>query len=154
MGGLTALGGCGEETGPDDAVATDPSLVGARADYRFHCGSCHGKFGRGAKHLYPPLVGPSWVTLDPEVPIRIVLHGLEGPLEVGGDKYLNTMPPLGHRLSDEQIAGILTYVRASWGNAAPAIGPEQVAEVRARLASRKTMWTQKELEPLLGGVSP
>jgi len=38
------------------------------------------------------------------------------------------MPPYAHRLSATEIAAVLTYVRASWGNAAPAVSPAAVSE--------------------------
>ena len=38
-----------------------------------------------------------------------------GPIEVNGQTYNGTMPPMGH-LKDEEIADILSYVRTSWGN--------------------------------------
>jgi mono/diheme cytochrome c family protein len=40
------------------------------------------------------------------------------------------MPPYSLTLSDEEIAEILDYVRASWGNAAPPIVGEDVSANR------------------------
>jgi mono/diheme cytochrome c family protein len=45
------------------------------------------------------------------------------------------MPSFGWRLSDEQVANILTYVRNNWGNQAPAISPETVRRIRSELHS-------------------
>jgi mono/diheme cytochrome c family protein len=71
------------------------------------------------------------------VPIRILLQGKEGTVGL--------MPPLGATLTDDQIAGALTYVRRQWGNAASGVDPNTVKEVRAATASRTRPWTNDEL---------
>jgi mono/diheme cytochrome c family protein len=45
------------------------------------------------------------------------------------------MPSFGWRLTDEQVANILTYVRNNWGNKAPAISSETVKRIRSALHS-------------------
>ena len=62
------------------------------------------------------------------------------------------MPPLGSSLSDEQIAGALTYVRRQWGNSASAVDPETVKQMRASTASRTRPWTNQELLDLAAGA--
>ena len=55
-----------------------------------------------------------------------------GPIEVAGVKYPGQVPMTSFKmLSDREIAGVLTYVRNSFGNQAPPITPEQVAKERA-----------------------
>ena len=50
------------------------------------------------------------------------------------------------RLTDEQIASILTYVRREWGHEADAIEIATVAKVRADTATRgDAQWTMDEL---------
>jgi mono/diheme cytochrome c family protein len=83
--------------------------------------------------------------LEPDRAVRVVLHGLEGTLTLGGDTYMNRMPPLGARLSDPEIAAILTYVRGSWGNRAGAVTPETVARVRAETEGRDRPYRVEEL---------
>jgi mono/diheme cytochrome c family protein len=63
--------------------------------------------------------------------IETVVNGLHGPIEVNGQQYNGTMPPMGH-LKDEEIAEILSYVRSSWGNAAHPVSAGEVAAVRAK----------------------
>jgi len=48
-------------------------------------------------------------------------------------------------LDDQQMADVLTYVRANFGNQAPAVTPEQVKAVRAATADRSSFWTEAEL---------
>lgn len=148
---LLSLPSCSTDVPEDDAATTDPTLLPARADYRTHCGACHGTSGRGAPHLFPPLRGASWVNADPGLPIRVILHGLEGPVSVGGERYMNRMFPLGHRLSDEQVARILTYVRASWGNRSSPVTAAEVRRIRDATADRSRPWTASELETLPDG---
>ena len=73
-----------------------------------------------------PLAGSPFVNGPGHVAIRILLNGKEGPVGL--------MPPLGTTLSDDQIAGVLTYVRRSWGNQASAVDPAGVADVRKQTA--------------------
>ncbi len=112
------------------------------------CIACHQATGQGVPGQYPPLAGSEWAQGGEARIIRIVLHGLNGPLSVKGKEYNNVMAPLGEALKDEQIANVLSYVRASWGNSAPEVTPEAVAKVRAENAGRKTYWTPAELEHL------
>jgi mono/diheme cytochrome c family protein len=100
----------------------------------------------GSKHLFPPLIGDSWVNDDPAVPIRVVLKGLEGRLIVEGEEYMNLMPPLGQRLTDIEIARILTYVRSSFGNSAGPVTEERVVAERAAVSDQKGPWQVDEME--------
>ena len=43
------------------------------------------------------------------------------------------MPSFAWKLSDSQVASLATYIRNTWGNAAPAVNADQVAQVRKDL---------------------
>jgi mono/diheme cytochrome c family protein len=73
---------------------------------------------------------------------RIVLNGKEG--QVG------LMPPIGFALDDEQIAGVLTYLRREWGQAGDPVDPATVQATRAASAGRARPWTDKELLVIAG----
>ncbi len=139
-----------ENQKPSAKVATGPVITPAMLGKRVftaNCMTCHQATGQGVPGVYPSLVGSEWV-LDPKHErdiIRIVLHGLKGPITVKGNNYNNVMTPFGSILKDEQIANVLTYVRSEWGNDAPAITAEQVAALRAEFSSRKDQWTVEEL---------
>jgi len=60
-------------------------------------------------------VGSDWLLTDKETPIRILLHGLSGPLTVKGRTYNNVMPAFHDKLSNEEIAAVITHVRSQWG---------------------------------------
>jgi putative membrane-bound dehydrogenase-like protein len=114
--------------------------------YNKTCIACHGPDGKGVPPAFPPLDGSKRLIGDPALVARIVLHGLQGPLEAGGVKYNNIMAPLGSQLGDAEIAEVLTYVRQSWGNDAPAVTADAVKSMRAKHADRMTPWTIGELE--------
>lgn len=120
--------------------------------YEMVCGACHGADGNGAgEGTFPPMQGSEWIKGDPERLIQIILHGVEGPIEVAGSNYNLAMPPQGSALVDEQIVAIVNYVRSAWG-ASPLSneGPAEVAladveKARKNSGDRKTMWTAEEL---------
>jgi mono/diheme cytochrome c family protein len=107
-----------------------------------HCVTCHGPDGVGAvPNIYPPLVKSAWTTGDEERLIKLTLHGLWGKLEVNGKTYdpQKGVPPMtafGSLLSDEEIAGVLTYVRNAWGNKGSAVKPATVKAVRKATTER------------------
>ncbi|HXY20114.1 MAG TPA: cytochrome c [Gemmatimonadales bacterium] len=116
------------------------------------CAVCHQTTGLGIAGSFPPLAGSEWATAaNPSLPIRIVLHGLQGTVTVNNQRFANAMPAFGtgQPLSDAEVAAVLTYVRSSWGNAASAVTAEQVAAERTATASHTGMWSATELAPLL-----
>jgi mono/diheme cytochrome c family protein len=128
-------------------VAALPRAVLGKKVYDTTCIACHMANGLGVPNQYPPLAGSEWVTGSEERIIRIVLHGLNGPIKVGDKEFNNVMAPLGV-LKDDQIANVLSYVRATWGNNAPEVQPATVAKVRADTAGRTAFWTAAELEKI------
>lgn len=110
-----------------------------------NCATCHQANGKGVPGAFPPLAGSEWVQGSEERIIRIVLHGLNGPITVEGQQFNNVMPGLGTVLKDEQIANVISYVRSEWGNTAPEVQPETVAKVRADTAAHAGPWTADDL---------
>jgi len=127
-----------------EEAPVDPVALGGRL-FRVNCESCHQSDGRGVTGQYPPLAGSSWVNGEPYRLKRILLNGLEGPIEVEGTTYNGNMPVFGDRLNDSRIAALLTYIRQAWGNAAGAISTESVAATRAAVQDRRQPWTADEL---------
>ena len=121
----------------------DPLILGKRLFA--NCISCHQSSGLGVAGQYPPLAGSEWVVNDPETPIRILLKGLDGPIEAKGNTYNAAMPAFGGRFTDERIAAVLTYIRQDWGNNAPPVDPALVTAVRG-LNERSGTWTAEALE--------
>jgi len=102
---------------------------GARI-YRSACIACHEADGSGAPRIYPPLPGNANLqSADPSSTLRIILDGAQ---TVTTPRAPNTgsMPAYARKLLDREIADVATYIRNAWGNAAPAVTPEQVAKAR------------------------
>ena len=74
-----------------------------------NCAACHGDGGRGVAGVFPPLAMSDWVTGETRTPVRIVLYGLQGPVQVGGATFNGTMPAFGARLTDQELAAVLSY---------------------------------------------
>ena len=83
--------------------------------YLEFCAECHQTDGSGWSDLYPRLAGNPIVTLaDPEPIIDTVTYG-QGSMMGFHDK-----------LTGEEIASILSYIRNAWGNHAPAVSFRQI----------------------------
>lgn len=128
-----------------------------RGLFETYCASCHGKSGEGMPNLAPPLVQSGWVNAaNKGIPIRIVLDGLEGPVQVDGKPYTlpAVMPGLRENIATNNgtIAKIITYIRNSWGNDAGAVQVAEVGTVRAATKNRKNPYKVSEL--LSGGSEP
>jgi len=128
----------------------DPKVLGKRV-FTQNCVVCHQTTGLGVAGQFPPLVGSEWVVGggwhgDNHL-VKILLNGLQGPIQVKGDTYNNAMPPWS-QLSDEQISAVLTYIRSEWGNDAPPIPTEYVQLIREAAAGRTEPWSQPDLQAI------
>ena len=91
------------------------------------------------------LVDSEWVLGPESRPIRIILHGVNGPITVNGTHHALEMPALGPTFTDTDVAAVLTYVRREWEHNAAPITPETVKNVREQTKDRTDLWTAKEL---------
>jgi mono/diheme cytochrome c family protein/glucose/arabinose dehydrogenase len=112
--------------------------VGAEI-YKNVCLGCHQEDGRGKDKVAANLVDSAYVNGGDLTPIiRILLSGKEG--------QIGLMPPVGPAMNDEQIAGVITYIRRSWGHAGTVPSPLEVGEIRALTKARNKPWTDPELQ--------
>ena len=120
------------------------------AELYARCATCHQQNGEGVPGGFPPLAGSEWVTRNATIPIRIVLHGLQGPIMVKGQAFDAAMLSYGTGapMSDAEVAAVVTYIRNSWGNTASEVTAEQVAQERAATRTRTTPWTAAELQSI------
>jgi mono/diheme cytochrome c family protein len=117
---------------PEPTVSPPPQAVMAAgaAVYAHACIACHEVGGEGAPRIYPPLPGNANLqSADPASTLRIILDGAQ-TVTTPRAPNSGSMPAYAKDLSDQQIADVATYIRNSWGNAAPAVTPEQVARAR------------------------
>ena len=113
-----------------------------------HCITCHQGDGKGLTASgFPPLAGAKWVTGDLERLIKVTLNGVYGPINVLGKDYPGQVPmtPFKGLLKDDEIAGVLTYIRNSFGNKASTVSEDQVKKIRAETVDKKGFYTPEEL---------
>ena len=138
--------------GKAGALAPPKPLVGdelarfdqGKASYSMICAGCHQEHGRGQDGVAPQLVDSDWVEGTPERLVRIVLGGMHGRVRVGGKVFDMEMPAWG-ALPDEQVAGILTYIRRAWDQRADPIDVATVKRIRQASADHPSSWTAEEL---------
>lgn len=108
----------GSSTYVAQAQASPAPPAGA-ALYAQNCAACHQSNGQGYPPTYPSLAKDAMVTSDDATALTIVVK-----------KGSGVMPAYGPRLSDEQLAAILTYIRGAWGNTAGPVSAADVAGVK------------------------
>jgi mono/diheme cytochrome c family protein len=128
----------------------DPRMTQGRAVYSLVCKACHQEDGLGVvAQGFPPLAGSDWVLAgDPSRIIAIVLKGLTGPIAVSGKEYgTGAMVGFGTvgGLSDEEIAGVLSFVRNNWSNKAPFVEVSDVKKMREQLKGKLDPMTLPDL---------
>ncbi|GAB4024241.1 DUF7133 domain-containing protein [Spirosoma gilvum] len=124
-------------------------FVLGRQHYLSTCSGCHGTDGAGLARFAPPLIGSDWVLGDEKRLALIVLHGIEGPIEVSKKVYdapeILPVMPSHSTMDDGAITAILTYIRNEWGNNAGPMGRRTVGMTRVLSQGRVVPWTAKEL---------
>jgi mono/diheme cytochrome c family protein len=119
---------------PAATTALDNSQFNAPGSlaYLQFCAGCHQRGGKGNAPYIPALAGNPAV-LDPEAVslINISLNG-SSPVVIQGTPDAYRMIPFRDQFDDRQLAEIVSFVRASWGNKAAAVTPGQVAGVREK----------------------
>lgn len=115
---------------------TEAVMEAGEALYFDNCAACHVSDGSGVDHIFARLDGSNKVNSDDATTIiRVVLEGAHAeptdarPAPIG-------MPAFGWKLSDREIADLLSYVRNAWNNSAPAIGEDDVAALRDLLSDQ------------------
>ncbi len=125
-----------------------------RQHYLTTCAGCHGTDGEGLTRFAPTLVGSDWVVGDERRLTLIVLHGMEGLIQVNGKSYdvpeILPVMPAHTPLDDEKITNIIMYIRNAWGNQAGPINRRTVGLIRNRAQGRVQPWTVSELEKYVG----
>lgn len=114
------------------------------------CIGCHGQDGAGLPNLGPQLDGSDWVTGSEDRLVKILIHGLTGPILINGKTFTPQafMPGLGVNpsINDGDIADISTFIRANWTNRASKITESTVTAIRRETSERSDgqMYSQKD----------
>ncbi|WP_285379595.1 cytochrome c [Pseudomonas sp. efr-133-R2A-59] len=107
----------------------DDSKPGASV-YIDNCAACHRTDGHGYTRVFPALAGnPVLQSDDPTSLIKILLKGGTLPATHTAPSTF-TMPAFAWRLSDQEVADVVNFIRTSWGNKGAQIKPADVAGVR------------------------
>ena len=113
-------------TAPPPSQLTEGAVI-----YKGACIACHEIDGSGAPRIYPPLPGNANLqSADPSSTLRVILDGAQ-TVTTARAPNAGSMPAYRGKLSDRAIAAVASYIRNSWGNAAPAVDADQVARARA-----------------------
>ncbi len=129
-----------------------------RQQYLSTCAGCHGVDGNGVNRFAPTLIGSEWVLGNEKRLALLLLHGIEGPIEVKGKRYdvpeILPVMPSHASLDDGKIAAIISYIRNEWGNRASPVTGRLVGGTRILSQGRVMPWTVGELEKHIRDTVP
>ncbi|KAB8305864.1 cytochrome c [Erwinia endophytica] len=119
------------------ALANDSATMHAgKLIYDTQCAACHLSSGAGVRNMIPTLAkNPQLNAADPASLLTVILNGSDGAVTTGNPTAAR-MPRFDWKLSDQQIAQVTTYIRNSWGNAAPEVKADKVAHARKAIAAQ------------------
>jgi len=122
---------------PTPIAADNPTMKVGAEIYKDACAPCHQDNGQGSAQLFPRLAGTAVVQSDDPTTLgRVVLEGSRA-VATNSAPTAPAMPAFDWRLDNDQVAAVLTYIRNSWGNAAPAVSAATVAKQRTSLAQSR-----------------
>ena len=119
-------------TMPLTALAQQPD---GAALFTQHCAACHQADGSGTVGLAPALKGEHWAKLGSDrgyLPM-VLVHGLSGPIRVGGQTFVGSMPAMAPTLDDDALAAVANHLRGLQGaSAEKPYTAADLAEARTR----------------------
>ena len=122
---------------PAPLPATDAKMVAGTSVFQDSCSACHVGNGAGVPGMFPRLSNNQVVQqTDPTTVIRVILDGVQS-VATPTAPTAPAMPAFHWRMTDQQVADVSTFIRNSWGNAAPAVTVEQVRKMREQLGDRR-----------------
>ncbi len=126
-----------KDSGPQPKLALDAYMTRGKKVFT-RCAACHGPEGKGDGANYPSLAGSKWATGPTERFSMIVLNGLHGVnsygREMGGAAG---MPSQAAGLAPEDLAGVMTYVRNSFGNTVGDIVTTEMAAKAMEISGKR-----------------
>jgi mono/diheme cytochrome c family protein len=118
---------------PAAIAGNDKQMVRGKHVYEVNCVACHDFSGKGVGTMVAALANSAGLqSPHADSLLRTVLVGDRGAVTTGNPTGA-AMPSFAWKLSNDDIAAVLTYARNSWGNAAPAVTPDDVRRARSEL---------------------
>ncbi|MGH8111920.1 MAG: c-type cytochrome [Rhodanobacteraceae bacterium] len=118
---------------PPQHAATDNVVMVGGEVYADNCSGCHMRSGEGQPGAFPPLKGSAAIQAEkPDTLIRIVLGGAAIPATRSKPTGLQ-MPAFNEKLSNNQIAAVLSFIRNAWGNRASVVSASAVGKQRQQM---------------------
>ncbi len=115
---------------PAPVAAGAAQMQHGAAIYADNCKACHDASGAGVAQIFPRLAGSQVVQQDdPSTLMRLVLQGGRAAA-TDAAPTAPAMPAFAWRLSDAEVADVVTFIRNSWGNAASAVSAADAAKAR------------------------
>ncbi|UVJ41828.1 cytochrome c [Pseudomonas sp. LS1212] len=102
-----------------------------RQQYLNVCAGCHGAGGEGKPHIAVAMQGNTTLRLeDPRNLLRVIEDGI-GEQKFAGFERMQPMPGFADKLSNEQLADLLNYLRQAWGGQPTELAVSQVEQLKA-----------------------
>ncbi len=108
--------------------STEERMKLGKIQFETNCAACHMKNGEGIAGSFPPVANSDYLKAQTDKGIHIPVKGLQGKIKVNGKDYDGVMPQI--KLSDDEMANILTYINNSLGNNNGAVTAAEVRKSR------------------------
>jgi cbb3-type cytochrome c oxidase subunit III len=95
-----------------------------RQVFEDNCAQCHRDNGQGLPGTFPALDANPFVVGDAKPVMVTILKGRKG--------QMGQMPTWKDKLDDQQVAGVVTYIRQAWSNRGAAVTPAMVTAARSK----------------------
>ena len=119
--------------------ADNPQMVNGKRIFNDNCTACHVSNGTGVADMIPAFKGNNGIKGgSSESLTRVLLVGSQGAITRFNPTGAS-MQGFAWKFTNQQAADVLTYIRNEWGNAAPAVSPDEVAKMRETLKARKPL---------------
>ncbi|WP_422536040.1 c-type cytochrome [Bartonella apis] len=115
-------------------------MVNGKRLFNNNCTACHVSNGTGGgADMIPAFKGNNGIKVGSNESLKhVLLVGSQGAITRFNPTGAS-MPGFARKLANRQVADVLTYIRNEWGNAAPAVSPDEVAKMRETMKARKPL---------------
>lgn len=109
----------------------DDSAKRGHQQYLNVCAGCHGVEGEGKPHIAVAMQGNTVLRqADSRNLAKVIYEGI-GEQQFTGFERMQPMPGFADKLSDEQVADLINYLRQAWGGLPADLSVQQLAQLKA-----------------------